>query len=96
MLDYRSEPQYSELSTAVAADEPNELADELYRYLNFFELLASLRRLRQISDDEILSLFEYDLRMLADREFIVSALKPQGFEHLSELLTWLNQRPRST
>lgn len=92
VLDYRSEPQYSELRTAIAAEQPHELADELYRYLNFFEFLASLRQLRQISDREILSLFEYDLRMLMDRDFVLAALKPQGFENLDELLGRLPAR----
>jgi hypothetical protein len=96
VLDYRSEPQYEELSRAVAAEQPHELTDELYRYLNFFEFLASLRRLRQISDKEMLALFEYDLRMLGDHAFVLAALKPQGFEHLAELLVWLHGRPQST
>lgn len=95
VLDYRSDPEYSELRTAVATEQPHKLADELYRYLNFFEFLASLRQLQQISDQEILSLFEYDLRMLGDHEFVVAALKPQGFEHLADLLVRLPTRRQS-
>ena len=86
VLDYPDEPQYIDLRAAVTTQRPHALADELYRYLNFFELLASLKELGQISTKEILSLFEYDLGMLRRHEFIVEALRPQGFEHLSELL----------
>jgi hypothetical protein len=59
------------------------------RRAEWFVLLASLRKLRQISDDEIVGLFDYDLRMIATHEFVVAALRPQGFERLADLI----QRP---
>lgn len=86
VLDYRTEPEYSQLSTAVAAGSYHPLADELYRYLNFFELIASLRDLNQISEKEITALFDYDLRTLTNHSFVVTALGPQGFEKLPSLL----------
>ena len=43
VLDYRSEPDYSNLKVAVSAEQHHDLADEFYRYLNFFEFLASLK-----------------------------------------------------
>jgi hypothetical protein len=89
VLDYREEPDYSDLIQAVREQKHQPLADEFYRYLNFFELLASLRKLRQISDDEIVGLFDYDLHMIATHEFVVAALRPQGFERLADLI----QRP---
>ena len=86
VLDYRQEPDYSALAQAVKEQKHSPLADEFYRYLNFFELLASLRKLRQITDEEIIVLFDYDLHMIADEQFIVDALRPQGFERLADLL----------
>ncbi|MGH7718544.1 MAG: hypothetical protein ACREON_06845 [Gemmatimonadaceae bacterium] len=86
ILDYRPEPEYAELVRAVAVGAHHPLVDELYRYLNFFELLASLRQLGQISDEEIVGLFDYDLRLLKHHPFILETLVPQGFERLSELL----------
>jgi hypothetical protein len=86
VLDYRQEPDYSGLAQAVKEQKYHPLADEFYRYLNFFELLASLRKLRQISDEEIIGLFDYDLRLIAEQQFIVDALRPQGFERLADLL----------
>ncbi len=86
VLDYRTEPEYSQLSTAVAAGSYHPLADELYRYLNFFELIASLRHLNQISEKERTALFDYDHRTLTDHSFVVTALGPQGFEKLPSLL----------
>jgi hypothetical protein len=87
VLDYHPEPEYAELLQAVTAQTHHVLADELYRYLNFFEFLASLRGLGQISDEEILGLFEYDLRLVKQHEFIMNVLRPQGFERLADLLT---------
>ena len=86
VLDYRSEPEYSNLVRAIADGTHHLLADELYRYLNFFEFLAGLRGLGQISDDEIIGLFDYDLRLLKQHELIMNALRPQGFERLADLL----------
>jgi hypothetical protein len=95
VLDYHTEPQYSELVNAIGIGAHHVLADELYRYLNFFELLAGLRLLGQISNEEIIGLFDYDLRLIKQHEFIVAALRPQGFERLAELLEAQNFLPRS-
>jgi hypothetical protein len=89
VLDYRPEPEYTQVRQAVASGQHHDLADELYGYLNFFELLGSLRALRQISDREIVALFEYDLALLRQHPFILDALAPQGFEHLAALLSRL-------
>jgi len=61
VLDYREEPHYAQLAIAVQAGTHHSLADELWRYLNFFEFLAGLHQLRQISETEIVRLFDYDL-----------------------------------
>jgi hypothetical protein len=87
VLDYHSEPEFSALQLAITTQAHHPLADELYRYLNFFEFLAGLRGLGQISDEEIVGLFEYDLRLIKQHEFIMNALRPQGFERLADLLT---------
>ncbi|MDO8501469.1 MAG: hypothetical protein Q7S20_06475 [Gemmatimonadaceae bacterium] len=55
ILDYHEDPAYTELQEAVTAGKYLPVVDEFFRYLNFFELLASLGQLRQISDNEILS-----------------------------------------
>lgn len=86
VLDYQEEPLYTQLAQAVSAGAYLPLADEFYRYLNFFELMASLRQLGEISNDEILGLFEYDLRLLTKHRFVLDALPAQGFERLPQLL----------
>ena len=86
LLDYHEEPQYSDLVRTVTSGTHSPLADEFYRYLNFFELLASLRQLGEISNNEILGLFEYDLTMLTKHQFVLDALPAQGFDRLPQLL----------
>ena len=86
LLDYRQEPELTELSNAVETGTYSELASEFYGYLNFLELLAGLHQLGQISESEILGLFEYDLRVLTKHSFVMNCLVPQGFERLPELL----------
>lgn len=86
ILDYKPEPEYSELQQAVRGEVHLPITDEFYRYLNFFELLASLKKLKEITDDEVTALFQYDLELIAGHEFIVHGLKSQGFERLPELL----------
>jgi hypothetical protein len=93
ILDYREEPSYSQLATAVAEGRSDPLAAELFRYLNFFELLASLRDLGEISPTEIKVLFEYDLKALQEHQFIRDALSPEGFERLPELFRLIGQSP---
>ena len=94
-LDYRAEPDYSTLKAAVDGEAPHEIADELYRYLNFFEFLAGLRKLGQVSKREIQILFDYDLKMLRQHDFVMAVLEPQGFEQLHELLGSLDSRRSS-
>jgi len=94
VLDYQEQPTLVELMNAVYTESHTPMADEFYRYLNFFELLASLRELGQISKKEILKLFEYDLKMITKHEFIMKCLKPQGFERLPELLRKTRLHPR--
>jgi len=95
VLDYRPEPEYADLIKAITSQSHHALADELYRYLNFFEFLAGLRGLGQISDEEIIGLFDYDLRLITQHDFIMSTLRPQGFERLADLLASGRLLPRS-
>jgi hypothetical protein len=94
VLDYQEQPVLAQLTNAVHTETHHPLVDEFYRYLNFFELLASLRELGQISRKEILKLFEYDLRLITKHQFIMKCLKQQGFERLPVLLRKTGLAPR--
>jgi hypothetical protein len=89
LLDYGG-PHLQRLVPSVVEGTDDALADAFYRYLNFFELLASLRELGQIERKEVLWLFEYDLRKLSEYPFVLEALAREGFERLPRLLNELN------
>lgn len=96
VLDYVEEPSYSGLASAVADGKHHPLADEFFRYLNFFEFLASLRDLDEIKKEEIIALFEYDLRLIQTRPFVVDVLEREGFERLPKLLKLTRPLPVPT
>jgi|SRR5687768_7371767 len=96
VLDYQEEPTYSELASAVASGKHHPLADEFFRYLNFFEFLASLQDLGEIKSKEIIALFEYDLRLIQTRQFVVDVLEREGFERLPALLKLTRPLPVPT
>ncbi len=87
ILDYELQPQLARLYTSLNGDgDSGDLAEKAVDYLNFFELIASLRRLRQLSACEIRMLFDYYLRLLTRHPPIMAFIQTQGFENLSALL----------
>lgn len=86
ILDYRPASEYAELRNAVVEETQSAVADELHRYLNFFEFLAGLRKLNQINDAEISGLFDYDLRLIGKHAFVAERLESHGYEQLNALL----------
>ena len=73
----------------------DELCELFVDYLNFFEYIANLWELKQLSREEILKLFEYYLRLLQQHDFIVSFIRDNGFESLEKLLKSLPVKPES-
>lgn len=69
-----------------------DLTEALVDYLNFFEFVASLWKLKQLSRREILMLFEYYLKRINDHQFVVGYIEKEGFESLAELLKSVRQR----
>jgi len=86
ILDYQSEPDFSRLRQSLATGEFDPVVEELVDYLNFFELVASLRRLRQLKAREVSMLFQYYLSLLCRHEFIRAYIQKEGFENLVALL----------
>lgn len=65
--------------------EANE--ELLVDYLNFFEYIASLHTMGQISQEEIERMFDYYLKLISDRPVVRAYIKQWGFEDLDRLLT---------
>lgn len=66
-------------------NEANE--EQLVDYLNFFEYIASLHTMGQISQEEIERMFDYYLRLISDRPVVRAYVKNWGFEDLESLLS---------
>lgn len=62
------------------------LEDKLVDYLNFFEFIASLWKLKQLSLQEVLLLFDYWLGLIRNSNYLDGYLKKYGFENLTVLL----------
>lgn len=58
-------------------------------YLNFFETVAFLVTRKQLSEDDVLSLFHYYLRCLKRHRSVMNYLndREKGFERLNEFLS---------
>jgi hypothetical protein len=85
-LDYDGEAR-RELLRCVESDPENAKALEpLVDYLNFFEFLAVLWTMKQLSLDEIQLLFGYYLRRLAEEPGIVKFCREGGFKNLLRML----------
>ncbi len=81
-----TDPELAQLRDAIATDANSELAEAFVDYLNFFEFVASLRKLGQLNVEEIAMLFDYYLRLLAKHDFVRSYIRTNGFEELEALL----------
>jgi len=64
--------------------EANE--EQLVDYLNFFEYIASLHTMGQISREEIERMFDYYLKLISERPVVRAYIKKWGFEDLDRLL----------
>ena len=69
ILDYRPRQELSDLVAGITSGEWTDDVERLYDYLNFFEFVAHLWKLKQITKAEVLSLFEYYLRNIATHDF---------------------------
>lgn len=81
-----NDPELVRLREDVEADRSSKLVEEFVDYLNFFEFVASLRRLGQLKSKEISMLFDYYLRSLRKHHFVRSYVRKHGFEGLEALL----------
>lgn len=96
ILDYRPEVDYQNLQRALSGQTvDHQVCENFVNYLNFFEHVASLWRLNQLSQEEILMLFEYYLRLLRKIDFVWAFIQSNGFESLTLMLKQANFEPQS-
>ena len=91
IIDYEREEDIKRLKKGVVDDCEDELVEELVDYLNFFEFIASLWTMKQLTSKEIAMVFEYYILRIYDHEFIVNFLNNEGFKQLPLLVAKLNE-----
>jgi hypothetical protein len=91
LLDYCKEEQVKRLRDALRSHSDEPLEEKLVNYLNFFEFIASLWQLRQLSIMEIRMMFDYYIRRLGDHDFIIEYLQKEGYEGLLQLVKKVRQ-----
>jgi len=91
LLDYRP-PEYEEIRRLIDSGAADERTEQLVDYLNFFEFVASLWELGQISLRDVRMLFEYYIKNLETHEWVGAFVRTQGFESLAKLLKAMSKR----
>lgn len=91
LIDYEREEQIAKLRNGVENDCEDELIESLVDYLNFFEFIASLWKLGQLSEREICMVFEYYILRVSDYDFINRFMAEEGFEYLPQLIAQLKK-----
>ena len=78
ILDYRPERELSEIYAHLNDESKGVLVDQLWDYLNFFEFVAGLLKLKQIASEDLKLLFEYPLQRIADDQQIMARLSQRS------------------
>ena len=81
-----SERELSDFHVLMDSHPNDDLVWQLWDYLNFFEFVASLKKLKQIEDDDLKLLFEYPIQRIKENARIMGRLEGQGYEQLGLLL----------
>jgi hypothetical protein len=83
-LDYRPERELNRLHQRVLDGTRDATTDQLWEYLNFFEFVESLVKLKQIKPRDRDFLFDYPRKKIREDGVIRGKLKSEGFERLDE------------
>lgn len=92
IIDYARPEEISRLKAAIERNkawtkEDIDLEEKLVDFLNFFNLVAAVRKLKHIKLDEVKFMFEYYLCRIGDHDFLMDYLKSDGFSNLADLVT---------
>lgn len=88
LLDYGDDAALEEVYGALQQGDPKR-SEPIVDYLNFFEFIAGLWVMKELSKEEICHLFDYYLRLIVRRPAVHELVRSQGFENLDRLLTEL-------
>jgi len=86
ILFYQDESKINALEKAIVSKDDTELLHKLDDFLNFFELVGSLRKLGRINLRSIKMLFAYNLQSIRRQPFLRIYIQSYGYENLDRLL----------
>lgn len=75
-----------EKSEKSLSEEESKVCESFNDYLNFFEFMLYLKKIKAITDADISDVFQYYIDLLAASESILHYLQPEGYELLSKYL----------
>ena len=78
--------RFEKLFDAQLTEEDEVLIEKVDDFLNFFEFIASLNTLNQISKKEINMMFDYYLTAISKNEHLKTYIRTEGFENLNQLI----------
>ncbi|GEM_PF-546315 len=96
LLDYRPEPEFSRLRTHVEDSDGGDA--DFGIYLNFFEYVAGLWSLRQLSTSDVEVLFHYYLKELKFNpklQFARNYMNQWSFVYLGALLEKISEKKQA-
>jgi hypothetical protein len=91
ILDYAPNDEWNSLREALKQGDNHKLAEKLVNYLNFFEFVASLWKMNQLTLQEIHFLFDYYIRLIDRHAEIFAFVKENSFENLEDLITQIKE-----
>ena len=77
---------FEKLDSELLNDPNNSKEEKLTDFLNFFEFIASLEKMKQLKIDEIQDLFSYYLTRIRQSEKLMSYIRQYEFKNLDRLL----------
>jgi len=84
LLDYGGPSELDRIRRALENHDNVELEEQVVDYLNFFEFIAQLRELKELTEKEIDGLFQYYVELLLKHDFLAKYIREQGFERLRD------------
>jgi len=75
-----------EKSEKSLSEEESKTSESLNDYLNFFEFMMYLKKIKAITDADISDIFQYYLGLLATSKSVMHYLQLEGYELLNEYL----------
>jgi len=82
ILDNEQSPDFDRLREAIERLDDTQHHEEFVDFLNFFEFICNLVEDRRMKRADMNQLFDYYLKMMSKRDFVVAYTAAHGFEAL--------------